>query len=284
MSEVVGGIFTSHIPGIGGAIARGLQQDPYWKPFFDGFVPVHEFLAREKPDVAVVFYNDHGLNFFLDKMPTFAVGAADSYRHEDEGWGIAFARPFEGHRDLSWHIIESIVGDEFDPVTCQSMLVDHAVAVPFELAWPGAEAFPVKLVPIAINTVQHPLPSPKRCFDLGRAVGRALESWQGDEKIVVFGTGGLSHQLEGARAGHINSEYDRFCLDHLARDPEALLQHDVLDIVELAGSQGIEIINWIAARGALRGSVRELASNYHVPISNTAAATVLLENSATVHA
>jgi protocatechuate 4,5-dioxygenase beta chain len=282
MSTICGGVFTSHVPGIGKAIAQGLQQDPYWKPFFDGLVPVQHFLWREKPDVAVVFYNDHGLNFFLDKMPTFAVGAAPEYRHEDEGWGIAFERPYQGHPELSWHIIESIVADEFDPVTCQSMLVDHAVAVPFELCWPGAEGFPVKLVPIAINTVQHPLPSPKRCHDLGKAVGRALESWPGDEKIVVFGTGGLSHQLEGGRAGHINVDYDKFCLRNLAPDPEALLQHDTLDIVELAGSQGVEILNWIAARGALRGSVRELASNYHVPISNTAAATVLLENRETL--
>ena len=283
MSTICGGIFTSHVPGIGAAIAKGLQEDPYWKPFFDGFAPVHDFLRREKPDVAVVFYNDHGLNFFLDKMPTFAVGAAPEYAHEDEGWGIAFARPFPGHPDLSWHVIQSIVEDEFDPVTCQSMIVDHAVAVPFELAWPEGD-FPVKLVPIAINTVQHPLPSPKRCHGLGKAVGRALESWPGDEKIVVFGTGGLSHQLEGERAGHINTDYDKFCLRNLAPDPEALLQHDTLDIVELAGSQGVEILNWIAARGALLGSVRELGSNYHVPISNTAAATVLLEHREAVHA
>lgn len=278
MSQVAGGIFTSHVPGIGNAIARGLQQDPYWKPFFDGFNPVHEWLAREKPDVAVVFYNDHGLNFFLDKMPTFAIGAASEYRHEDEGWGIAFQRPFAGHPELSWHIIEQVVASEFDPVTCQSMLVDHAVAVPYELCWPGTEAFPVKLVPIAINTVQHPLPSPKRCFDLGRAVGRALKSWKGPEKIVVFGTGGLSHQLEGKRAGFINKEYDHFCLDNIGPNPEALLRHDSLEIVELAGSQGVEILNWLAARGALTGDVVELASNYHVPISNTAAATVLFEN------
>jgi len=284
MSTIVGGIFTSHVPGIGHAIAKGLQQDPYWKPFFDGFAPVHEFLACEKPDVAVVFYNDHGLNFFLDKMPTFAIGAAAEYRHEDEGWGLGGFKPFPGAPELSWHIIEQVVRDEFDPVMCQSMLVDHGLAVPFELCWPDAAAWPVKVVPISINTVQHPLPSPKRCFALGRSVGRALESWAGDEKVVVLGTGGLSHQLDGTRAGHINVDYDRFCLRNLAPDPEALLQHDTLDIVELAGSQGVEILNWIAARGALRGSVRELASNYHVPISNTAAATVLLEHHETVSA
>jgi len=278
MSQVIGGIFTSHVPGIGAAIAKGLQQEPYWKPFFDGFGPVHEFLEREKPDVAVVFYNDHGLNFFLDKMPTFAIGAAPEYRHEDEGWGISGFKPFAGHPALSWHIIEQVVKDEFDPVTCQAMKVDHGVAVPFELCWPDTDAWPVKLVPICINTVQHPLPSPKRCYALGRSVGRALESWQSDEKIVVLGTGGMSHQLDGQRAGYINPEYDRFCLESIVSDPEAMTRHSTLDIVELAGSQGVEIINWIAARGALRGTVRELAHNYHVPISNTAAATVLVEN------
>jgi len=284
MSTISGGIFTSHVPGIGAAIAKGLQQDPYWKPFFDGFKPVHAWLQREKPDVAVVFYNDHGLNFFLDKMPTFAIGAAPEYRHEDEGWGIAFPKPYPGIPELSWHIIEEVVDSEFDPVMCQKMLVDHAVAVPFELAWPDAEAFPVKLVPIAINTVQHPLPSPKRCRDLGLAVGRALRSWEGDEKIVVMGTGGLSHQLEGKRAGHLNVDYDMFCMDSLVRDPDALLQHSTLEIVELAGSQGVEILNWIAARAALGDNCRELSRNYHVPISNTAAATMLVESRETVSA
>jgi protocatechuate 4,5-dioxygenase, beta chain len=288
MSTVPGGIFTSHVPGIGNAIARNLQQDPYWKPFFDGFEPVHAWLAEHKPDIAVVFYNDHGLNFFLDKMPTFAVGAAPQYSHEDEGWGIAFARPYPGHPELSWHIIEQVMAQDFDLVTCQQMVVDHAVAVPYELLWPGEEAFTTKLVPIAINTVQHPLPSPRRCYELGKAVGRALKSWPGDETIVVLGTGGLSHQLEGQRAGHLNKDYDHFCMDRLAPDPEALVQHSAVDIVELAGSQGVEIMNWIAARGALEtsgnGSVRELASNYHVPISNTAAATMLLENSTPVAA
>jgi len=284
MSEIVGGIFTSHVPAIGQAIARGMQSDPYWKPFFDGFTPVHQWLARTKPDVAVVFYNDHGLNFFLDKMPTFAIGAAAEYRHEDEGWGISGYKAFEGTPDLSWHIIEHVVGAGFDPVTCQKMAVDHGVVVPFELCWPGTDAWPVKLVPICINTVQHPLPSPARCLALGRAVGDALKRWQGDERIVVLGTGGMSHQLDGTRAGFINVEFDRFCLDSLADNPEALAEHGALDLVELAGSQGVEIINWLAARGALGQSVTELASNYHVPISNTAGATLLLETKAAVHA
>jgi protocatechuate 4,5-dioxygenase beta chain len=160
---------------------------------------------------------------------------------------------------------------------CQEMLIDHALAIPFELCWPNTAEWPVKIVPIAINTVQHPLPSPARCLALGRAVGTALRSWQGGEKIVVLGTGGLSHQLDGARAGFINKDYDRLCLDNLGPNPELLTRHSSLEIIELAGSQGIEILNWIAARGALGEAPHEVSRNYHIPISNTAAATLLLE-------
>lgn len=277
MAEIVGAYFTSHVPAIGGAIHRGDQQAAYWKPFFDGFPRVHEWLADLRPDVAVVFSNDHGLNFFLDKMPTFAVGAAARYANADEGWGLPLYKSFQGHAELSWHIIEQLVTDEFDPVTCQDMLVDHAISIPFELAYPGAAEWPVRLVPIGINTVQHPLPSARRCLALGRSVHRALASWEGAERIVVIGTGGLSHQLDGERAGFMNPDYDLYCLDHLASDPDALTTHSIPEIVALAGTQGVEVLNWIAARGALGPDATEVHRNYHLPISNTAAATLLLE-------
>jgi protocatechuate 4,5-dioxygenase beta chain len=277
MAEIIGGYFTSHVPAIGGAIARGAQADAYWKPFFDGYPAVRAWLGKTRPDVAVVFYNDHGLNFFLDKMPTFAVGAAEIYRNADEGWGLPVYKSFKGHPALSWHVVEQLVADEFDITTCQEMLVDHALSIPFELAWPNVDAWPVKLVPIAINTVQHPLPSPKRCLALGRSVHRALASWPGGERIVVIGSGGLSHQLDGERAGFINPDYDRFCLDHLANDPDSLTGHSIAEIVELSGTQGVEVLNWIAARGALGDAMVERHRNYHIPISNTAAATLVLE-------
>lgn len=277
MAEIVGAYFTSHVPAIGGAIHRGAQGDPYWKPFFDGFPRVHDWLAEVKPDVAVCFSNDHGLNFFLDKMPTFAVGAAESYVNSDEGWGLPIYKPMKGHAALSWHIIEQMVEDEFDPVTCQEMLVDHALSIPFELAWPDAKEWPVRVVPIGINTVQHPLPSAKRCLALGRSVHRALQSWKGAERIVIIGTGGLSHQLDGERAGFVNRDYDMFCLDNLSSDPDALTRDSIHEIVRLAGTQGVEVLNWIAARGALGPTAREIHRNYHIPISNTAAATLLLE-------
>ncbi|HPE30370.1 MAG TPA: class III extradiol dioxygenase family protein [Parvularculaceae bacterium] len=281
MTELIGGYFTSHVPAIGGAIAKGMQNEPYWKPFFDGFPPIRKWLGEKKPDVAIVFYNDHGLNFFLDKMPTFAVGAAHEYRNADEGWGLPVYKSFRGDPALSWHIIETLVASEFDVTTCQEMLVDHAMSIPFELAWPDVAEWPVRIVPIAINTVQHPLPSAKRCLALGRAVNKALTSWKSDDRIVVIGTGGLSHQLDGPRAGFINKEYDRFCLDNLAANPDALTKDSILRIVELAGTQGVEILNWIAARGALGDlALKKRTENYHVPISNTAAASLVLERAA----
>jgi protocatechuate 4,5-dioxygenase beta chain len=279
MARIAGAITTSHVPAIGGAIARGQQQEPYWKPFFDGFQAVHRWLQKIRPDVVVVFYNDHGLNFFLDKMPTFAVGAADEYRYADEGWGIpAMFPPFPGQARLSWHLIESLVRDEFDVTTCQEMLVDHAFAVPMALLWPAATAWPVKTVPIAINTVQHPLPSAARCFKLGQAVGRAIETFPEDLNVVVLGTGGLSHQLEGPRAGFINKEFDLMCMDKLVGDPVALTRYSNVQLVDLAGSQGVEILMWLAARGALTGDVSRVHSNYHIPISNTAAGLMVMEN------
>jgi protocatechuate 4,5-dioxygenase, beta chain len=275
MAQIIGGLTTSHVPAIGGAIARGLQGEPYWKPFFDGFLPVHKWLDAVKPDVAVVFYNDHGLNFFLDKLPTFAVGAAPEYRNADEGWGIPTLPPFPGETDLSWHIIEQLVERDFDVTTCQEMLVDHAFTLPLKLFWP--QALPVTTVPICINTVQFPLPSARRCYALGQAVGQAIQSWDSDKRVVVIGTGGLSHQLDGERAGFINKPFDLKFMDSLVNDPEWATQYSIHELVEKTGTQGVELLMWLATRGAVPGRVRKVHTNYHIPISNTAAGMMALE-------
>lgn len=278
MARIIGGIASTHVPAIGKAIAEHRENEPYWRPFFGGFDFVHGWLKREKPDVVVVFSNDHGLNFFLDKMPTFAVGAAAEYRNEDEGWGIPVSHALAGDPDLSWHIINSLVADEFDITMCQDMLVDHAITIPLALMWPGAGAPPVKIVPVSINTVQHPLPSVKRSLDLGRAVGRAVRSYAKDLRVLMVGTGGLSHQLDGERAGFINKEFDKLCMDKIVTDPDALTAFSIPHLVEEAGAQGVEFLNWLAMRGALPDDVVEVHRNYHIPISNTAAATMVLEN------
>ncbi len=278
MARIVGAVTTSHIPAIGAAIAKGLQDEPYWKPFFGAFGAVHAWLESVRPDAVVVVYNDHGLQFFLDKMPTFAVGAADEYRNADEGWGLPTLPPYRGDAALSWHLIESLVAEEFDLTTCQEMLVDHAFTVPLKLLWPGTPACPVATVPVAVNTIQHPLPTPARCLKFGRALGRAIASYPEDLKVLLVGTGGLSHQLDGTRAGFINRGFDEMCMAAMVDAPDALARYSIRQLVEAAGTQGVEVLNWLIARAALAGRVEKVHSNYHIPISNTASGLMVLEN------
>jgi protocatechuate 4,5-dioxygenase, beta chain len=280
MAKIVGGITTSHIPAIGLAMTKGLQQDPYWKPLFDGYIPVREWLDEVKPDVAVVVYNDHGLNFFLDVMPTFAIGAAPEYPNVDEGWGLKELPAVPGDPELSWHVVENMVADEFDITICQEMTVDHGLVIPLSLVWSPQPSWPVRVLPIAVNTVQHPVPSASRCYQLGKSLGRALESYPEDTKVVIFGTGGMSHQLQGERAGFINSDFDRDFMEKIATDPDALAKLTTTDLIEQAGSEGIELIMWMVMRGALQDKVKTLHSHYHAPISNTGAGIMILDNTA----
>jgi protocatechuate 4,5-dioxygenase beta chain len=279
MAHIIGGVACSHIPSIGSAIAKGLQEDPYWKPFFDGFPPVRDWLQTAQADVAVVFYNDHGLNFFLDKMPTFAVGAAATYSNADEGWGIPVTDPLNGNQELSWHLIDRLIQDEFDIVSCQEMLVDHAFTIPLKLLWP--DKCPVTVVPICINTVQFPLPSAKRVFALGQAVGRAIRGWDASKNVVILGTGGHSHQLDGARAGFINKKFDLEFMDSLLNEPQWATRFSIEELVEQSGTQGVELLMWLAIRGALGDAkefkIHKVHENYHIPISNTATGLIAFE-------
>ena len=221
MARIIGGLTLSHIPAVGNAIQRKLFDDPYWKPFFDGYPPIRDWLGEHRPDVAINIYNDHGPGFFLDKMPTFAIGAAHEYRNEEEGWGIPQLPPFPGDPKLSWRIIESMVAQEFDITSCQELAVDHGFTVPIQPFWPGAPDNPdmPRVVPISENTVQHPIPTLKRALDFDKA----LLSYPEDVKIVILGTGGLSHQLDGVRAGLINKAFDQYCMEKIVSDPEALM-------------------------------------------------------------
>lgn len=280
MARIVGGVTTSHIPAIGNAMTNKLEQTPYWKRFFDGYEPVKEWLAKVDPDIAIVIYNDHGLNFFLDKVPTIALGCADRYENADEGWGLQTLASFEGDAPFSWHLAESLIEQEFDITTCQEMLVDHGFIVPMALMWRHLPAWPVRGIPLAINTVQHPIPSARRLYKLGKALGRAIESYPDDVKVVIFGTGGMSHQLQGERAGIIDVDYDLKCMESVICDPDWLASQTTTEIIEKAGTEGIETIMWLAMRGAMGPNAKCIHKHYHAPISNTGAGVLVFDNAA----
>ena len=278
MAKLIGGVGTSHVPSIGVALDKGLRDKPDWKPFFDGYIPAQQWMAEQKPDIAIVIVNDHGNSFFLDRVPTFAVGCAEIYNPIDEGWGARPIPPFKGAVDFSWHFIDLLVSRHFDPLVCREIEVDHGMQVPMELMFGRPDAWPVKVVPIFVNTIQYPIPTPQRMWEMGKVVREAIDSWPTDEKIVVLGTGGLSHQLQGSRAGYINQDADRAWLQGIAADPAHYRDMSREDYVEMFGSEGAELIMWLVMRAAMDEQVETRHTHYFAPASMTGAGMLLLEN------
>ncbi|MCA1951514.1 MAG: protocatechuate 3,4-dioxygenase [Hyphomicrobiales bacterium] len=281
MAQLIGGLGASHVPSIGAALDKGLRETPDWKPFFDGTVPGRAWCEANRPDVAVVIFNDHGNAFFLDKVPTFAIGCAEEYRPIDEGWGPRAIPVFAGHAAFGWHLVDRLVESHFDPMIVQEIEVDHGLQVPMELFFGRPEtAWPVKIVPIFVNVIQYPIPLPARCYQLGRALRQAIDSFDSDERFVVIGTGGLSHQLQGSRAGFTNAEADRAFLADIAADPDRLAAMSREDYVRLFGSEGAELMMWLVMRGAMDREVEVRHTHYHLPASMTGAGMIVLENRA----
>ncbi|MBP2315351.1 class III extradiol dioxygenase subunit beta [Azospirillum soli] len=277
MAKIVAGVATSHVPAIGVAIDQGKTDDPYWKPLFAGFEPSRQWIADLKPDVAIVVYNDHATAFSMEVIPTFALGCAADYAPADEGWGARPVPVVKGHPELAWHIAQSVILDEFDLTIVNKMEVDHGLTVPLSLMFGQPDAWPCPVIPLAVNVVQYPPPTGNRCLNLGRAIRRAVQSFPRDLKVVVFGTGGMSHQLQAQRAGLINPEFDNRFLDLLVSDPEAAAAIPHVEYLREAGSEGIELVMWLVMRGALGGPVRQRHRHYHVPASNTAVGHLVLE-------
>jgi protocatechuate 4,5-dioxygenase beta chain len=279
MAEVIWGLATSHVPSIGAAMDRGKTEDPYWKPLFDGYQPAREWMAEHTPDVAIVVYNDHANGVDLDFVPTFGIGTAEGYRVADEGYGRRPVPDVVGHPELSLHLVERLIDEGFDLTVFQELDVDHGLTVPLSIYCPDpGEAWPCPVVPLMVNVIQYPQPTAARCYALGQALGRALESFDPDTKVAIFGTGGMSHQLAGARAGLINPEFDAMFLEAIETDPEKLTALSREDYIRQAGSEGIEMIMWLIMRGAMNDRIRRVHSTYHVPASNTAAGLALFDN------
>jgi protocatechuate 4,5-dioxygenase beta chain len=278
MATITAGVATSHIPAVGAAIDLGKTGEPYWQPVFKGYEFSKRWMAEHMPDVVVLVYNDHASAFSLEVIPTFAIGCADVFRPADEGWGPRPVPDVQGHPELAWHIAQSTILDEFDMTIVNRMDVDHGLTVPMSLLFGQPKAWPCKVIPLAVNVVQYPPPTGNRCWNLGRAIRKAVESFDQDLKVMVFGTGGMSHQLQGPRAGLINRDFDTRFLDKLTADPAGLVRLPHLDYVREAGSEGIELVMWLIMRGALAPDAREVYRFYHVPASNTAVGHIILEN------
>ena len=278
MAHLIAGVATSHIPAVGAALDLGKTAEPYWSPVFQGYDRAKEWFKEVKPDAIILIFNDHASAFSLEMIPTFAIGCAPSFAPADEGWGTRPVPMVEGYPELAWHIAQSTILDEFDITIINKMDVDHGLTVPLSLMFGQPEAWPCKVIPVAVNVVQYPPPTGNRCYQLGKAIRRAVESFGTNERIVIMGTGGMSHQLQGPRAGFINKEFDRAFLDGLTANPDALAAISHLTYVEEAGSEGIELVMWLIMRGALNQEVKEIHRHYHVPASNTAVGHIILEN------
>ncbi len=290
MARITASVYTSHVPAIGAALDLGKTQEPYWQPVFAGYDFGKQWMKEQKPDVVFLVYNDHATAFSLDFIPTFAIGTAASFQPADEGWGPRPVPVVQGHPELASHIAQSVIQQDFDLTIVNRMDVDHGLTVPLSLMCgpqdPVQGAWPCPVIPFAVNVVQYPVPSGRRCFQLGQAIRRAIESFDEDLNVHIWGTGGMSHQLQGPRAGLINREFDNAFLDKLVNDPEAAAAIPHIDYVREAGSEGIELVMWLIARGAMADVAggsdarppRVAHRFYHVPASNTAVGHLILEN------
>ena len=288
MAHITASVYTSHVPAIGAALDLGKTHEPYWQPVFQGYEFSKQWMKDNTPDVIFLVYNDHATAFSLDMIPTFAIGTAASYQPADEGWGPRPVPTVQGHPELAAHIAQSVIQQDFDLTIVNKMDVDHGLTVPLSLMFgqPPADDFrwPCPVIPFAVNVVQYPVPSGQRCFNLGKAIRKAVESYDEDLKVQIWGTGGMSHQLQGPRAGLINKTFDNAFLDKLISDPAAAAAIPHIDYVREAGSEGIELVMWMIARGAMNDVADSSASTgarhrfYHVPASNTAVGHLILEN------
>jgi protocatechuate 4,5-dioxygenase beta chain len=278
MARISAGIGCSHIPVLGFAHDQGKTQEPAFKQAFDGFDWTRAWMRDEaKPDVILLVYNDHASAFDMRMIPTFAIGCADRFQPADEGFGPRPVPVVKGHPDLAWHIAQSLILDEFDMTILNEMEVDHGLTVPLTMMYGAVDAWPARVIPLAVNVVTYPPPSGNRCWALGEAIARAVQSFPEDLNVQVWGTGGLSHQLQGPRAGLINKAFDNRFLDGLVGSSQDLRRLPHIDYLREAGSEGIEMVMWLIMRGALGVETRMLHRHYHVPASNTALGHIVLE-------
>jgi gallate dioxygenase len=276
MATIVGGIATSHTPTIAFAKDAKKFEDPVWKPIFEGFEPVQQWLRDKAPDVLVYIYNDH-MTAFFDHYSHFALGVGESFGPADEGGGPRNLPRIQGDPKLAEHIAKALVADEFDLSYFQGKNLDHGAFSPLSVILDHDEqGWASRFIPIACGVLTVPSPSPKRFWKFGRSLRRAIQSYPQDIKVAIVGTGGLSHQVHGERNGFNNTEWDMEFMDRLEKDPESLLDIPVAKLAELGGWEGAEVVMWMMMRGALATEVEVTHKTYFLP-SMTPIASMIFE-------
>jgi gallate dioxygenase len=284
MARIIGAIATSHTPTIGFAHDRKTRDDPVWGPIFTAYEPIRAWIAERKPDVFVIVYNDHVTSFFFDHYSAFALGIAGEYAVADEGGGPRELPALPGHADLAQHIGASLVADEFDMSFFQDRALDHGCLSPLSMLMERRDgSWPIPIVPLQVGVLQFPVPSAARCYKLGQALRRAIESYPEDLDVAVVATGGLSHQVHGERAGFNNVDWDMKFLDLIEKDPERLTQMTHADYARLGGMESGEVIMWLVMRGALSTTVAKRHQTQYLP-SMTSIATAIYEDQGTAPA
>lgn len=266
MATIVGGIATSHTPTIAFAKDSGKENDPVWKPIFEGFEPVKAWLREKRPDVLVYIYNDHMTAFFADHYSHFALGIGESYGPADEGGGPRDLPAIEGDPKFAQHLAMALVADEFDLSYFQGKNLDHGAFSPLSVLLDhDADGWAAKFVPIQCGVLQFPIPNPRRFWKFGRTLRRAIQSYPEDIKVAIIGTGGLSHQVHGERCGFNNTPWDMEFMDRLEKDPEGLLDITLAELAERGGVEGAEIVMWMLMRGALAANASCTHKTYFLP-------------------
>jgi len=239
------------------------MEDPPWRPLFSAFARARQWLLEQNPDALVVIYNDHVDQYFFDAWPTFTIGLAEEYQIADEGWGPRAFPPVPGHAALARHLGARLVEDGFDLAASQRMVLDHGFLSPLPLLDQVGHEWQIPVVPMTINVVQPPLPTPQRCWALGEALARAIQSFPEDRRVAVVGTGGLSHQLTGPTFGLVSPEWDRKFLQLLQETPQELTSYSIADFARLGGEHSIEVVQWLAMRAALPSDAKTELQFYY---------------------
>ena len=279
MARIIGGVACSHTPTIGFAHDKATGDDPVWGPIIDAFKPVKGWLEEQKPDVAIVVYNDHVTSFFFDHYSAFVLGVGERFEVADEGGGPRDLPGLQGHPALAAHIGASLTADEFDLSFFQDRPLDHGCFSPLSVLCEHEDGWPFPVVPLQVGVLQTPGPSARRCWKLGQALRRAVESFPQDLRVAVIATGGLSHQVHGERAGFNNTEWDARFLDLIVNDPVRLTEMTVAELATLGGYESAEVVMWLVMRGALSANVTPRHQAYSLP-SMTGIATLVFENHA----